>query len=324
MAQKYGLGRGLASLIPQSRSQASQSTISEPQKDFNYFGAKIVESGDDNFKIAPIVKNVAKDAVLPDVDSSSIVEQADISRVVPNPHQPRVRFNEIALQELTDSIKEYGVIQPLVVTKKGAAYEIIAGERRFQASKRAGLKTVPVIVREATEQQKLEMAIIENVQRHDLDPIEEGKSYVKLAAEFNLSQEEVAKKTGKSRSVIANRERLLKLPATIQKALIDGLITEGHAKAILATDVAEKQMALFDMIIKQDLTVRQIESKAKEVLVKAHARKTNVDPQIKSIEDKLIGILGTKVKLAKSGTGGRIVIEYYSQEELDNILTKIA
>lgn len=323
MAQKYGLGRGLASLIPQSRSVPSRSTITEPKKDFNYFGAKITPSDEDSIDAALISKEKSKGISVANGVSSNFVEQAEISRIMPNPHQPRVRFNEAALQELTDSIKEYGVIQPLVVTKNGNMYEIIAGERRFKASQRAGLKTVPVIVREASEQQKLEMAIIENVQRHDLDPIEEAKSYVKLATEFNLNQEEIAKKTGKSRSVIANRERLLKLPVAIQKALIEGLITEGHAKAILATDEEVKQMALFDMIIKQNLTVRQLENKAKEVVVKTHTRQVKVDPQIKSIEDKLIGILGTKVKLAKTGSGGRIVIEYYSQEELDNILTKI-
>lgn len=344
MAQNYGLGRGLASLIPQARSAnpQSQSTITEPAKDFNYFGAKIVDESED-VSADPAIKSVIESAVesvsdpvvgseevgdavatSAPVDSSNVVEQVDVARITPNPHQPRIRFNEVALQELTDSIREYGVIQPLVVTRNGSLYEIIAGERRFQASKRAGLKTVPVIVREATEQQKLEMAIIENVQRHDLDPIEEAKSYVKLAEEFNLSQEEVAKKTGKSRSVIANRERLLKLPATIQKALIEGLITEGHAKAILAISDTEKQMALFDMIVKQNLTVRQVEDRTKEISVKTHVRKTSVDPQVKAIEDRLVGVFGTKVKLSKSGAGGKIVIDYYSQEELDNILTKIA
>jgi len=328
MAQNYGLGRGLASLIPQARSTTpqSQSTISEPKKDFNYFGGvKIVDGSDDSISIQPSsVREELRTAVETPSVNTGIVEQVDVARVIPNPHQPRIRFDETALQELTDSIKEYGVIQPLVVTKNGSLYEIIAGERRFQASKRAGLKIVPVIVREATEQQKLEMAIIENVQRHDLDPIEEAKSYVKLAEEFNLSQEEVAKKTGKSRSVIANRERLLKLPATVQKALIEGLITEGHAKAILAVSDSEKQLALFDMIIKQHLTVRQVEGKTKEISVKPHMRKTTIDPQIKAIEDRLVGVFGTKVKLSKSGAGGKIVIEYYSQEELDNILTKIA
>jgi ParB family chromosome partitioning protein len=323
VAQNFGLGRGLASLIPQGKTTAQQSTIAEPTKDFNYFGAKVVDGNAEMEAVAPVVADAAEIANVK-VDSFGMVEQVDVTRITPNPHQPRIRFNENALQELTDSIKEYGVIQPLVVTKNGNLYEIIAGERRFQASKRAGLKTIPVIVREATEQQKLEMAIIENVQRHDLDPIEEAKSYVKLADEFNLSQEEVARKTGKSRSVIANKERLLKLPAVIQKALIEGTITEGHAKAILAVSDSEKQLAIFDMIIKQHLNVRQVEDKTKEVSVKAYARKTNIDPQIKAIEDRLVGTLGTKVKLSKVGLGGKIVIEYYSQEELDNILTKIA
>jgi ParB family chromosome partitioning protein len=308
MAQNYGLGRGLSSLIPQNRSSNNQGkTISEPRDDFNYFGAD-------------------KKPALPASDEkllASGIQEIEIVRIVPNPHQPRLHFDPEKLQELSDSIKEHGVIQPLVVTKNGNQYEIIAGERRFQASKLAGLKTVPVIVRDASDQQKLELAIIENVQRHDLNVIEEAKSYLKLAEEFDLSQDEVAKKMGKSRSSVANKLRLLHLPIEIQKALIEGKITEGHAKAILAISNPEKQRALFEMILKNNLTVRQTEGKTKEISVKTHIRNVSADPETKRIENILSGAFGTKVKVSKSGDGGKIVVDYYSQEELNNILSKV-
>ncbi|MFA6973769.1 MAG: ParB/RepB/Spo0J family partition protein [Parcubacteria group bacterium] len=302
-AQNYGLGRGLSSLIPQ------KNKIREPQKDVNYFQGSV---GSNNQAPADIVS------------AKSGVQEIDIIKIVPNPHQPRLRFDEEKLQELSVSIREHGIIQPLVVTKSESGYEIIAGERRFQAAKLAGLLKVPVVVREATEQQKLELAIIENIQRHDLDPIEEAKSYVKLAQEFGLNQEEVAHKVGKSRSAVANKERLLKLPVEIQKALIDQKITEGHAKAILAIENPEKQRALFEMIIKNNWTVRQVESKTKEISVKTHTRQVSVDPEIKRIEEMLAGVFGTKVKVSRSGSGGKIMIDYYSKEELDNILSRIS
>lgn len=306
MAQNYGLGRGLASLIPQKNNQTDQSggKISEPKNDFNYFGAKASDQ-----------KAIAS--------HSAGIEEIDVIRIVPNPHQPRLRFDEEKLQELAASIREHGIIQPLIVAKNGNQYEIIAGERRFQAAKLAGLKTVPVIVRDATQQQKLELAITENVQRHDLNPIEEAKSYLKLVDEFEMSQEEVAQKMGKSRSAVANKVRLLNLPIEIQKALIETRITEGHAKAILAIENPEKQRALFEMILKNNLTVRQTEEKTKEVSVRTHKRIISVDPEIKNLEDRLSSALGTKVKFSRAGSGGKIVIDYYSQEELDNILSKI-
>jgi len=303
MSQNYGLGRGLASLIPQKNK-----TISEPKSDFNYFGT-----------------NGKKEEVKPEVPLLPVgnVQDIEIIKITPNPHQPRLKFDDEKLKELAASIKEHGIIQPLIVTKNANSYEIIAGERRFEAAKMAGLSKVPVLVRDATEQQKLELALIENVQRHDLNPIEEAKSYQKLVEEFDLNQEEVAQKVGKSRSAIANKMRLLNLPVEIQKSLIEERITEGHAKAILAIENPEKQRALFDLILKNNLTVRQTEDKTKEISVRTHKRIINLDPQLKEIEDKLIGILGTKVKLSKSGKGGRIIIEYYSQEELDSLISKI-
>lgn len=251
------------------------------------------------------------------------VIEVDVNQIVANPQQPRLQFDDEKLESLAQSIKLHGIIQPLIVSKKGNLYELIAGERRFQASQRIGLKKVPVIVREASELQKLELAIIENIQRHDLNPIEEGKAYQKLADEFQFSQEEVALKMGKSRSLVANKIRLLGLPVEIQKGLVEGKITEGHAKAILSLDNQEKQRALYELILKSNLTVRQVEEKTKEISVKPYTRSKNVDPETKKLEEELVGILGTKVRVNKSGDGGKIVIEYYSQEDLDSLLSKM-
>lgn len=313
-AQNYGLGRGLASLIPQK-----QKPIAKPQDDFSYFGAKANPSS-----IQAELKNKTTSIDEPNIQNGNNVQEIELIRIVPNPHQPRLSFDGEKLQELANSIKEHGIIQPIVVTKNGNQYEIIAGERRFQAAKLAGLKTVPVIVREANEQQKLELAIIENVQRHNLNPIEEAKSYRKLEDDFDMNQEEVALKVGKSRSAVANKTRLLNLPVEVQKALIEEKITEGHAKAILALENPEKQRALYEMILKNNLTVRQTEDKTKEISVQTHKRVMHLDPETKNIIDKLTGALGTKVKISKSGTGGRILIDFYSDEELNNIVEKIA
>ena len=307
--QNYGLGRGLSSLIPPKNLPTNSANNQNPP------------TPNQPVRIVPILT-----AAPPAQDASQKnngVQQIPLNNISPNPHQPRFKFDDEKLKELASSIKEHGIIQPLIVTKNGEQFEIIAGERRFEAAKIAGLSQVPVIVRDATEQQKLEIAVIENVQRHDLNPVEESKSYQKLAEEFDLSQEEIAQKVGKSRSAIANKLRLLNLPVEIQKALISEKITEGHAKAILAIENPEKQRALFDLILKNNLTVRQTEDKTKEISVRTHKRTLHVDPEIKAIEEKLIGALGTKVKLSRSGDGGKILIEYYSKEELDSLISKI-
>lgn len=323
MAQNYGLGRGLASLIPQKRKTADEAEkkIDKPNEDFNYFGSSRISKSADTVSSIPIKD--AGEKKDDNVKNGSNVQEVEVFKVIPNPHQPRLSFNDEKLNELAGSIKEHGIIQPITVTKNGNNYEIIAGERRFQAAKLAGLKVVPVIIRDANELQKLELAITENVQRHDLDSIEEAKAYKKLTDEFDMNQEDVARKIGISRSAVANKIRLLNLPVEIQKALIVGDITEGHCKLLLAIPNLEKQRAFYEMIIKNKLTVRQTEDKTKEISVKTHKRTLRVDPEIKQIEDELSEKLGTKVKLTKSGSGGRIIVEYYSQEELGNILNKI-
>lgn len=298
MAQQHGLGRGLASLIPKKQTSPSK----------------------DRFTEVPSTPSVA---VSFQKERGGVLE-VSVAAIIPNPHQPRVRFDETKIVELGESIREHGIIQPLIVTQIGEnRYELIAGERRYQAAKSIGLQTVPVIVREAKEQEKFEWAIIENVQRHDLNPVEEAKAYRRLLDEFGLSQEEVAKKMGKSRSSIANIVRLLQLPVEVQRALIEGRISEGHAKALLSLDSTEQQRALFAAIIKDGLTVRETESRVKEVSVHAQKRVIDRDPTVTEKENRLAEILGTKVKISTTGKGGKIVIEYYGEEDLAHLMSRL-
>lgn len=301
MAQQHGLGRGLASLIP-------------PKKlDENTEIAKASS-------LVPDAKQVSFDR---ETGLGKILE-ISVEAIAPNPHQPRLHFNEEKLGELSQSIQEHGILQPLIVTERDGRYELIAGERRFQAAKLAGLKMVPVIVRKAEEQEKFELAIIENVQRHDLNPLEEARAYHRLIEEFGLSQESVAKKMGKSRSAIANVVRLLHLPVDVQRAVAEGKISEGHAKALLSIENPEKQRALFDLILKSGLTVRETELKAREVSVKPHKRLVTIDPLVREKEDRLAEIFGTKVRISRVGKGGKIVIEYYGDEDLTHLVAKLS
>lgn len=297
MPQQFGLGRGLSSLIPNKQPATGNA---------DDFSKRTLGGADESIR------------------GDKYVIEVDVNQIVSNPHQPRAQFDDEKLENLAQSIKMHGIIQPLIVSRKGNQYELVAGERRLQAAKKIGLKKVPVIIREADELQKLELAIVENVQRHDLNPIEEGKAYQKLTDEFQMSQEEVAAKMGKSRSLVANKTRLLNLPVEIQKGLIEGKITEGHAKAILSIPNPEKQSALYEMILKSNLTVRQVEEKTQEVSVRSHKRQITVDPQMKALEDALVAALGTKVKISKAGDGGKIIIEYYSEEDLNSLLEKLS
>jgi ParB family transcriptional regulator, chromosome partitioning protein len=310
MTNNFGLGRGLASLIPPKKSGLSKDDkkTGDPGENISQQSGSALSND--------LVENIP-------AKNSGNIQEINIIQVVPNPHQPRKNFNPEKLQELSDSIRQHGILQPIVVSKNGNQYELIVGERRLQAAKLAGMTKIPAIVREATDQQKLELAIIENIQRHDLNPVEEAKSYAKLVQEFGLKQEEVAAKAGKSRSAVANKLRLLSLPVEIQRSIIEGKITEGHAKAILAIENPEKQRALFELILKGNLTVRQTEDKTREISVRTHKRVVSRDPEIKKIEDDLVAKLGTKVKVSKAGNGGRIIIDYYSKEELDNLISKI-
>lgn len=265
------------------------------------------------------------DALIPgsDATESGTPNEVNISLIDVNPHQPRTFFDEEKLEELATSIKKHGVLQPLIVAPKGDHFELIAGERRLRASKKAGLAKVPVIVREVPEHEKLEMAIIENVHRSDLDAIDEALSYRKLIEEFNYTQEQVAEVVGKSRSLVANKLRLLTLPVEMKRALKEGKLTEGHAKALLAVEDEGKRQILFEKILSEGLNVRDVESHAKEVSPKNKREATEGDIVIKQLSEDLKNHLGSKVNIKNGAKGGKIEIIYYSGEELARIYQKI-
>lgn len=248
-----------------------------------------------------------------------------LSEIIPKNDQPRQEFDEKALNELADSIRQFGVIQPLLVQQKGKYYELIAGERRWRAARIAGLKEVPVVIREFTPQETMEISLIENIQREDLNPIEEAIAFKRLIHEFDLKQEEVAERVSKSRTAITNSMRLLKLPEEVQQMLIDGKLSTGHARTLLALDNAALQMEIADKIIKENLSVREVEKLVKSLGKDKPSKPKEEDPQIvaayRSVEEKLKGILGSKVEIKRNKKGnGKIEIEYYSQTELERII----
>ncbi len=283
MNARSALGRGLGSLIPQKQ------TITE--------------------QLIP----TARKEIL-EIETASIRE---------NPHQPRQHFAQNDLDDLMQSIKEHGMIVPIIVTRSGGGYELIAGERRLRASRALGLATVPAIVREASEQQKLELAIIENTQRQDLNAIEEALGYRALIDEFNLTQEVVAQKVGKNRSTITNMLRLLELPGYILDALKDGRISKSHARTLLAEPDPKKQQMFFDQMLNGGMTVRAIEA-----MVTGIGRKTampfNKDPNILAHEKRLREVLGTKVEIQEAEGRGKIIITFYSRSELLDLLERLS
>ncbi|MFA6410260.1 MAG: ParB/RepB/Spo0J family partition protein [Candidatus Buchananbacteria bacterium] len=252
---------------------------------------------------------------------SEMIVKVPINKIKANPHQPRTDFDHESLEDLTNSIKEHGIIQPLILTPSGNDYEVIAGERRLRAAQILELETVPAVIRDIQEQQKLELALVENIQRKDLNAIEEAVAYQRLIDEFNLTQEEAAVRVGKSRSAVTNALRLLGLPTEIQKALVTGKINYTTARVIVGLPPQER-LKFFEKIIKQDLTVRAVENQAKKVIVRQHIRKAK-DPNLTALEDKLQSALGTKVIVKKTGETGYITIEFYSSEDLEGIVNKI-
>lgn len=252
-----------------------------------------------------------------------------ITDIEPNKSQPRKKFDEDSLQELADSIKQYGIIQPLILQKKGKYYEIIAGERRWRAARMAGLKEVPAIIKEYSPQEVIEIALIENIQREDLNPIEEAQTYQRLIEEFHLKQDELAERVSKSRTAITNSMRLLKLDGRVQQMLIDELISSGHARALLAIEDPEKQYNLACKIFDEKMSVRETERLVKQVLSnkleKALAATREDDFIYRDLEEKFKHIFGTKVSIQrKNNNKGKIEIEYYSEEELDRLVDLIA
>lgn len=254
------------------------------------------------------------------------VQTVPITAIQPNPHQPRTVMDAEKLAELTLSIKEHGLIQPLIVTQSGDQYTLIAGERRWRASQQAGLSEVPVIVKEATPQEMLELAIIENIQRADLNPLEEAYAYQQLIDEFGLIQEEVAKRVGKGRSTVANLVRLLNLPPNIQQAVSDGEISGAHGRALLPLPTPEAQTAAMNQIIKHDLNVRQTEALVKKLLAEQKPMpkpRPTLPPELTDLQRQFADRLGTRVNIEKSGNGGRVVIHYYNDEDLQAIYDTI-
>lgn len=295
MAQ--GLGRGLGSLIPKKTVTYGQDQFAGENQDNYTSKTEVVYDNDRILKISP-------------------------NKIDFNPFQPRTYFSEAALNDLAQSIKEHGILQPLVVTKKeGDRYELIAGERRLRSSKIIGLETVPVIVREEKNQKKLEFALIENLQRENLNPLETAKAYKRLMTEFDLTQEEVAKKVGKARSSVANGIRLLSLPSEAQNALAAGNISEAHAKQLLALEDETKQLGMLKKILRHNLTVADTDREIKRINGKNKSQyKDEVD---KELEESLSQVLSTKVEIKRRGRGGQLIIDFYSEEEFKSILTKI-
>lgn len=254
------------------------------------------------------------------------VEQTlKLNLIEPNSEQPRKNFDEESLQELADSIKQYGILQPLIVQKKGSHYEIIAGERRWRAAKLAGITDVPVLIREYDKQQTMEIALIENVQRADLNPIEEAQAFQQLIQEFHLTQEEIANRVSKNRATITNSMRLLKLDSRVQDMLAEGKISSGHARALLGLEDRERQYQVAVKIIEEKLSVRDVEKLVKMMNRPPKEKKPEKGPDIdliyRQVEDKLKSIMGTKVVInQKDKNKGRIEIEYYSQEELERLI----
>lgn len=288
MPNNSGLGRGLGSLIPDKKSKK------EPE----HIGSMLRVN-----------------------DKNKILE-VELEKIKVNPMQPRKKFTDTQLDELVDSIKEYGVIQPLVVSREGGDYELIAGERRFRASEKAGLKKVPVIVREVDDQEKLEVAIIENVQRENLNPIDLATAYRKMTDKFGMSQEEVAKKVGKSRPAVANTLRFLKLPEEIQLALIDGKISEGHGKYLAGIESEDKQMTLFRKIVRNQLSVADTSRVVRKLGGTKEAR-IKINYKDKDKEFALREFFGSKAEIRRKKKGGQITIDFFSDEELDEIIKKV-
>ena len=292
--KRNGLGKGLDSLIPNKAEKTLKTNEKKPE--VNKTDEKTSKTGEILVKI---------------------------NQVEPNREQPRKDFDEDSLMELADSIKQFGILQPLIVQKKKDYYEIIAGERRWRAAKLAGVKEVPVIIKEYTDQEIVEISLIENIQRENLNPIEEAMAYKRLLEEFNLKQDEVAERVSKSRTAVTNSMRLLKLSSRVQQMIVDDMISTGHARALLAIDDEEQQYQLANRIFDEKLSVRETEKLVKALKnPKKEIKKEKSEHTFayQNIEEQMKNIIGTKVSVnAKANGKGRIEIEYYSEEELERI-----
>ena len=295
MAAARGLGKGLDALIPSGMNEKSVSNKEKEKKN-----ASSEKTGGETL--------------------------VNITKVEPNREQPRKNFDEDALEELADSIKQFGLLQPILVQDRKTYYEIIAGERRWRAAKKAGLKEVPVIIKNLTEQEIVEIALIENIQREDLNPIEEAQAYKRLLTEFNLKQDEVAERVAKSRTAVTNSMRLLKLCDDVQQMIIDGMISTGHARALISIEDSEQQYQIAQQIFDEKLSVRDVEKLVKNLGKPAKAKKTvmtdkSLEAVYQDIEENLKQKLSTKVIITSKGNGaGKIEIEFYSHDDLEKLM----
>ncbi len=258
--------------------------------------------------------------ISPEMDGKKSYAICGIEEIRPNPFQPRKAFADGQLQELVASIREKGILQPLVVRRKGNGYELIAGERRWRAAQKAGLREVPIIIKEVSESELLELSLIENIQRENLNPVEEGEAYKRLMDQFHLTQEEISKQVGKDRTTITNAVRLLKLPQDIRQSLIDGSISMGHARAFLSLDGPEKQRLALKKVLAGSLSVRQTENLVKRLGRKSSSSLPKKIQEWSPLLEELQRAFGTKVRIIARGKGGKIEIEFYSRDELDRII----
>ena len=256
----------------------------------------------------------------PEIETKRVFDFCGIEEVQPNPFQPRRAFDDEHLHELVDSIREKGILQPLVVRKKGEIYELIAGERRWRAAQKAGIKEVPIVIKEVPDSEVLELSLIENIQRENLNPIEEGEAFRRLIEQFHLTQEEVSRKVGKDRTTITNTIRLLKLPPEIRQSLTEGSISMGHARAFLSLDGPEKQRLALKKVLQAGLSVRQTENLVKRLRSRGASTPARSNPEWNAIMEELQRVLGTKVRIVGKRKRGKIEIAFYSPEELDRII----
>lgn len=302
--KKSGLGRGLDALFPEKTVQSKPKTVKTVKEE----------------------KKVAVDTKKSSQQETSNGERMmKISMIEPNREQPRKKFDEDALQELSESIKQYGILQPLLVSDKKDYYEIVAGERRWRAAKMAGLKEVPVVVKDFSTQEIVEISLIENIQREDLNPVEEAMAYKRLIDEFHLKQDEIAERVSKSRTAVTNSMRLLKLDSRVQQMMVDEMISAGHARAILAISDPEQQYNAAMKVFDEKLSVRETEKLVKSILTPTKKKPVVSNPTedaiYESLEEKMKGITGTRVFIhRKKNNKGKIEIEYYSRDDLDRII----
>lgn len=313
MAKRTGLGKGLGAIFGEDVIESTPSKLKEEQMEYRINNKEI---------------NMPLSRRENEADAGKEINMK-LAQIEPNSEQPRKDFNPELIQELASSIEQYGVLQPLLVQKKDDHYEIIAGERRWRAAKEAGLKEVPVVIREYTKQQTMEIALIENVQREDLNPIEEALAYQQLMQEFDLTQEEIAARVSKNRATITNSMRLLKLDRRVQDIVTQGLLSNGHARSLLVLDDGEQQYQLALKIISERLSVREVEKLVKRLSKpkksgKAEEEERDLSFIFKDLEERMKQIMGTKVNINKKDKNkGRIEIEYYSEAELDRLVELI-